>query len=577
MGEDETVDFESLKQTYVFWNIDDYPIAVDGSVDVGSVFDDMLKALDIMGFRDQHMTVMMYSEQLNYDKKDLCDAEVIRPYLHQSGSYSYASFLYKVPAITVDMIRRATMLGPGPINFWVIAKPKRELERVLQCLKSRRHNVLRCPFRPDVDEFLFSVDSLLENSRLLGGGKPRFKDLYPNAYYEYDMYEEKYVEIKEDVSKTVDFSERIPTIIGARTAVFWDAVDCPFPLGSTPDEIYNSISSALVARDFSDNVTIWAYLDDDHDNKRDALLGADKTWASRIYFLPGGDKASRRIRMLNDIFLWMRDSPRTTCGPYEASVVLVADQFKDDAYYVHMLQKVHDMRYDLIFVTPTSHINKPESPEWPGLLIDKGAACFAEPSPQKLEADAAAAAAAQEEETPEMLPVMSSDLEEDYSRPCRFGDDETSSESSDDEYLLLHDTLPLEPEDMNMQESDEWPGSEEACPEKNNEAEEETTTTTTTAKFDPIYRWDPINMCYNLYEEEDEADDAKEETTDILVDLYRWDPFTMTMNKFKSLGGGTGRQIDGGSGWGNSEEPYLKKHKANAAEEETSDAAEDTP
>ncbi|KAG2310216.1 hypothetical protein Bca52824_021773 [Brassica carinata] len=67
------------------------------------------------------------------------------------------------------------------------------------------------------------------------------------------------------------------------------------------------------------------------------------------------------------------------------------------------------MRYDLILVTPTLEIDKPESPEWPGLLIDRGAACFAdqtfkiseEPSPKKHEADAAA-----EEETPEKLQII---------------------------------------------------------------------------------------------------------------------------------------------------------------------------
>ena len=82
-------------------------------------------------------------------------------------------------------------------------------------------------------------------------------------------------------------SERIPTVRGPRTAVFWDAVDCPFPPSSSPDAIYHSISSALAERCFSDNITIWAYLDD-ADKKGSALLGGDKTWASRIYFLPGG-------------------------------------------------------------------------------------------------------------------------------------------------------------------------------------------------------------------------------------------------------------------------------------------------
>ena len=80
-------------------------------------------------------------------------------------------------------------------------------------------------------------------------------------------------------------SERIPTVKGIRTAVFWDAVDCPFPLSSSPDEIYHSISSALVERGSSDKITIWAYLDDD-DKK--VSLGGNKEWASRIHFLPGG-------------------------------------------------------------------------------------------------------------------------------------------------------------------------------------------------------------------------------------------------------------------------------------------------
>ncbi|CAF1878704.1 unnamed protein product [Brassica napus] len=246
----------------------------------------------------------------------------------------------------------------------------------------------------------------------------------------------------------VDFSERIPTVRGPRTAVFWDAVDCPFPPSSSPDAIYHSISSALAERCFSDNITIWAYLDD-ADKKGSALLGGDKTWASRIYFLPGGDKASRRIRMLNDMFLWARDSPRGM--RYEASLVLFADQFIGaGGYYTDMLRRLDAMYYDLLFVTPTLDINNPESPQWPGLLIDRGASYFAfeePPSPKMHEAHAAA-----EEET-----------------------------------LNTHGKLLLDPSSLNMnkQKSSECPG----------------------------------------------------------------------------------RQIDGGSGWGSSVEPYLKKHKADAAEE----------
>uniref|UniRef100_A0A0D2ZT67 NYN domain-containing protein n=1 Tax=Brassica oleracea var. oleracea TaxID=109376 RepID=A0A0D2ZT67_BRAOL len=440
MGEDDTIGFESLKQTLVYWNMDDYPIPVDTTDDLDPVFRDILKALHVMGFH-----VYLYSEQIN------CEAIVTNDFLGQ-GEY-YCAFGYKVLDITLYMIRHASCIGPGPANYFVIAKPKRELHRVLHCLQSRRHNVLLVKPPPPDEEFLFSVASLLENARFLGGGKPRFKELYASHASEYDISFEKYVEIKEDVSKMVDFSERIPTVRGPRTAVFWDAVDYPFPPSSTPDEIYHSISSALVERYFSDNITIWAYLDDDDDDKKgSALLGGDKTWTSRIYFLPGGDKASRRIRMLNDMFLLARDSPQ--CSSYDASLVLFADQFIGAAYYINMLQRLDDIRYHILLVTPTLDINKPETPQWPGLLMDRGAASFALETSKISEAHAAA----EEEETPKKLDT--------------------------------HGKLLSETEDMKKPESSECPG----------------------------------------------------------------------------------RQIDGGSGWGSSEEPCPRKHKAGAAEE-TSDAA----
>ncbi|KAG2279209.1 hypothetical protein Bca52824_050429 [Brassica carinata] len=374
-------------QTLVYWNMDDYPIPVDTTDELDPVFGDILKALDVMGFRNGHIDVYLYSEQINREEA------VVDWTLPESKSYG--ACVYKVPDITLYMIRHASCIGPGPVNFFVIAKPKRELHRVLHCLQSRRHNVLLVKPPPPDEEFLFSVASLLENARFLGGGKPRFKELYASYALEYDMCFEEYVDIPEDLSKTVDFSERIPTVRGPRTAVFWDAVDCPFPPSSSPDEIYHSISSALVERYFSDNITIWAYLDDDDDDKKgSALLGGDKTWASRIYFLPG---ASRRIRMLNDMFLWARDSPQ--CSSYDASLVLFADQFIGAAYYINMLQRLDDIRYHILLVTPTLDINKPETPQWPGLLMDRGAASFALETSKISEAHAAA----EEEETPKKL------------------------------------------------------------------------------------------------------------------------------------------------------------------------------
>ncbi|KAL0695394.1 hypothetical protein Bca4012_062574 [Brassica carinata] len=103
---------------------------------------------------------------------------------------------------------------------------------------------------------------------------------------------------------------------------------------------------------------------------RDVFLGGDKKWwASRIYFLPGGDKASRRIRMANDITFWARDSSHNR---FEGILILFSDQFRDDAEYTEMLQNLVCGSCCIVSVIPTQDINKPESPEWPGLLIDGG-------------------------------------------------------------------------------------------------------------------------------------------------------------------------------------------------------------
>ncbi|KAF3536938.1 hypothetical protein F2Q69_00018374 [Brassica cretica] len=411
MGEDDTIGFESLKQTLVYWNMDDYPIPVDTTDDLDPVFRDILKALDVMGLREGSMRVFLYDEQINREGA-LVDWTL-------PESETYGACFYKVPDITWYMIRDSSFYRAGPVNYFVIAKPKRELHRVLHCLQSRRHNVLLVKPPPPDEEFLFSVASLLENARFLGGGKPRFKELYASYALEYDMCFEEYVDIPEDLSKTVDFSERIPTVRGPRTAVFWDAVDCPFPPSSTPDEIYHSISSALVERYFSDNITIWAYLDDD-DKKASALLGGDKTWASRIYFLPGGtndnitiwayvderswrDKClgnktwdsriyflpagDRRVRMLNDMYLQCRDAPLHHCP---GLLILVSNHFSGDLLYMDLFQNMEHQNYHPFLIIPREHSNISESPdEWPQSLFNRPRKSSQGPLPKKPKLDAA--------------------------------------------------------------------------------------------------------------------------------------------------------------------------------------------
>lgn len=66
--------------------------------------------------------------------------------------------------------------------------------------------------------------------------------------------------------------------------------DFPFPANSSPDEIYEKIESRLKEIGSKSRMTIWAYVDEK--NETWGWGGGDflykKSWASRIYFIPGG-------------------------------------------------------------------------------------------------------------------------------------------------------------------------------------------------------------------------------------------------------------------------------------------------
>ena len=90
----------------MFWNIDDYPIPVDATNNLGPIFGDISKALHLMGFRDGHMTMWLYSEQLNYDRKEVGEAEVIYHYLPQSefphnNTLFCSSFLFLITYVMI--------------------------------------------------------------------------------------------------------------------------------------------------------------------------------------------------------------------------------------------------------------------------------------------------------------------------------------------------------------------------------------------------------------------------------------------------------------------------------------------
>ncbi|KAF2600395.1 hypothetical protein F2Q68_00007065 [Brassica cretica] len=109
-----------------------------------------------------------------------------------------------------------------------------------------------------------------------------------------------------------------------------------------------------------------------------------KSYSAAVYELPDitlyiirlTTRDSRRNRMLNDIYLWVRDSPRSNRRSCDTNLLIFSDQFHDDAYFTDMLQQLSKKVYRLLLVTPTQDINEPACSAWPGLLIDEGAYCF---------------------------------------------------------------------------------------------------------------------------------------------------------------------------------------------------------
>uniref|UniRef100_A0A0D3AHT6 NYN domain-containing protein n=2 Tax=Brassica oleracea var. oleracea TaxID=109376 RepID=A0A0D3AHT6_BRAOL len=176
----------------------------------------------------------------------------------------------------------------------------------------------------------------------------------------------------------LDFSERIKHVKGPRTVVFWDAIDCPFPLCFSPEQIFQKIKSVLMKKGTNDNITIWAYVDER--SWRDKCLG-NKTWDSRIYFLPAGD---RRVRMLNDMYLQCRDAPLHHCP---GLLILVSNHFSGDPFYMELFEDMQHKNYHPFLITPREHSNISESPdEWPQSLFARKSSQGPLPKKPKLDA-----------------------------------------------------------------------------------------------------------------------------------------------------------------------------------------------
>lgn len=78
----------------------------------------------------------------------------------------------------------------------------------------------------------------------------------------------------------------------SHSGVFWDAVGCPFPRGMSPDEIHKRIELYLHEgdEDITGQTYIWVYVDEtDKEGPWAGSFLTERTWESRVYFLPGGD------------------------------------------------------------------------------------------------------------------------------------------------------------------------------------------------------------------------------------------------------------------------------------------------
>uniref|UniRef100_A0A0D3AHR6 NYN domain-containing protein n=1 Tax=Brassica oleracea var. oleracea TaxID=109376 RepID=A0A0D3AHR6_BRAOL len=147
--------------------------------------------------------------------------------------------------------------------------------------------------------------------------------------------------------------ETIEFYSGDETLVFWNMDDYPIPVGIDNLASFRSnIEEALDQMGFRGPKQFSVNCEQLNCETKEALGEA------RFFYLP----------------IWLYDSPYLN-RPYEASLVLVSDQFKHDAYYIEMLRNLKLIHYYVILVTPTEDINKPESPEWPGSLIDIGGWC----------------------------------------------------------------------------------------------------------------------------------------------------------------------------------------------------------
>ncbi|KAF8109803.1 hypothetical protein N665_0091s0032 [Sinapis alba] len=146
------IKYFSKNKTYVFWNMDDYPIPA--GVAPLDVIRNIKSVLHQLGFPWWLIETRAYGDDHSYD---LCRAGIYE------GEISDAIIL------PIELITLAAYYHREPSNFVVIAKitPESQLRRVLDSLKSR-NNVVAFIELPD-SEALNSIESLANSIHVIGG------------------------------------------------------------------------------------------------------------------------------------------------------------------------------------------------------------------------------------------------------------------------------------------------------------------------------------------------------------------------------------------------------------------------
>ncbi|KAG7569446.1 NYN domain limkain-b1-type [Arabidopsis thaliana x Arabidopsis arenosa] len=169
---------------------------------------------------------------------------------------------------------------------------------------------------------------------------------------------------------------------GPMTRVYWDVVDYPIPEDMEPNCIYQKLESALRLKGYINEMSIWAYTDKITFSGLLEKGLVEKYAKSKIYFLPGGgDKNARHNRMINDIRLWIIDSPVDGTAP--SNVIVISNNIQGDDVETYGIPRVIDLIYPLkclyargynaFLVQP--NLLAPEisqTSEWPGHLLDVG-------------------------------------------------------------------------------------------------------------------------------------------------------------------------------------------------------------